>query len=642
MPTLRYPVSGGRVNSRDPSMLALGELREAQDAYYKPHDPALWSVPGRAAFNSTPEASALVGGAFLEFDSGANLFVTMRRAATAYRKAAAGETGAFSDLAGFDASDYALAGTATILDATHYANEHVLMNGVDRNRVVRQDATQMFHGMLAAIAAPTLGTHTGTGFTLSNGSVIRYWIEERVKVAGAILKRSISALATTVALTGTGATVKPRIFRPALRNPDTTDWAVFATATGGAFPVGAEIGEAPAATLFIDDTRTTADPGLPAGSAYETLSATIAGTTDTVPKNGAPPIASTGDIFEDSLVMDDTADPSNVVFAVDDNIHAVPAINKFRIGDTKRRDIVRAIRAMDNVLVVLGRDAIYRLSTLPRAGIDPQFAPERIKSKVHFAQGAVSAQAAALFSFGQGLRLAYVSPYGVLVTDSSEWDAVTDDMNWEQDVELAQVDKCVLINNPRFFRLELFYVPAGGTRPTRCAFLHYHPSQAKTSEGSTRAKATWPVRRDGNAAFVAKIGTMDKVFSCNEDGRLYLHDTGTVEPVIDGGIQFKVETGEIFPADLGNEARLLDTYVHHQAHPGETGDFYHIQRNPGQDDFEVRDQDIDLSRREATPTGREGLAEAFIFGFESPTPGASIGIDYFAAILATSGQSKEP
>ncbi len=636
-------VSGGRVNSRDASRLQAGELRTAQDAYYKPYDTAIWKIGGRAAFNSSAESVALVGGAFAEFDSGGtNLFVALGRGATAYRKATAGATGSFSDLTGFDGSNYALLGTATILDSTHYANEHVLMNGVDRNRVVRSGATQMFHSMLIATTAPSLAAHTGTGFTLSTGKVIRYWIEERVKdAAGAILKRSASALVTTVALTGTGATEKPRVFRPVQLNPDATHFAVLATATDGVFPVGAEIGEATITTLYIDDTRTTADPALPGGTAYQTITATIAGTPFTVPKNGPAPISSTGDIFEDSLLMNDASDPSVVLYSVDDAIHAVPSINKFRIGDVKRRDEVVVIRTLDNVAIILGRDAVYRLNTLPRAGIDSMFSPERVKSKVHFAQGCVSAQAAALFSFGEGLRLAYVSRYGVLVTDGAGWDVITDDMDWETDVDITQASKFVLLNNVRYFRLELFYVPPGETRPTRCAFLHYHPTQAKATESGARAKLTWPIRRDANAAFSARINTLDAIISCNEDGRMYVHDSGVTEPVVTGGIQFVIETGELYADGVGESTRLMDLYVHHQAHVGQIGDAYFIERAPGEDDFEKREQ-IALDRRESTPTGQNGLAESFVFGFSNSDTIGTVGIDYFVPVVRPSGETKEP
>src|SRR3990167_671517 len=162
----RTLINSGRVTSRDPSMLAEGEVVEAQDCYYEPANPGLKSILGRVAFNQSAEASALVGGGYLEFDTATALIVTLRSGGTVYRKATAGATGSFSDLAGFDASSYALAGTAETFDQAHYRDQHILVNGVDRPRVVSSAGTQMFLGMLETTAPPTIardGHATGAG-----------------------------------------------------------------------------------------------------------------------------------------------------------------------------------------------------------------------------------------------------------------------------------------------------------------------------------------------------------------------------------------------------------------------------------------------------------------------------------------------
>ena len=641
MPTVRVPLSGGRVTSRDQSALMGGELSKAQDAYYKPYNPGIWKIPGRTAFNSSPESSPIRGVAWLDFDTTVNdLLVIMR--GTAYRKAsAAALTGTFSDLAGFDASNYALSGTATTLDTVHFNNQQILLNGVDRNRVVSDTGTQMFHSMLAAVSPPDIANNgAGAGFTLTSQATILYWIEERVKSGNTIIKRSASLSAQVATLTGTGISVKPRINRPAVVNPDATHWAVFASALSGSFPAGAELGEATIATAFIDDTRTGTDPGLPGGTAYGTITAIIANTTFIVPKYGPAPIASTGDIFEDSLLTNDITDTRAVVFSIDGDIHSVPSLNKFRIGDTKRRDSVVAIRSLDTSCVILGRDGVYKIATLPRPG-DSTFSPERVKSRIHYAQGCVSPNAAEVFSFGQGLRLAYVSRYGILVTDGSEWDAITDDVDWESEVDISQASKFVLANNFRQYRLELFYIDLNGNR--RCMFLHYHPSHAKPTEsGSVRAKMTWPIRRDANAACTANIGNIDYIISANDDGKLYVHDNGNSEPVIQGGIQFIVETGEFYPEEAGNEVRIRNLHVRHQAHPGQTADFYHTEFNPGEPPFEVRVPGIDLSFRESTPTFSEGITEGAIFGVSNSDTLGSICLDYYTVMVDPSGTTKEP
>lgn len=617
-----------------------GEVSVAQDCYYAPADPALRSVLGRTEFNAAAESAALEGGVYLEFDAADSLIVVMGRGATTLRKATAGATGTFSDLAGFDASDYALAGSATILDAAHYRDQHILVNGVDRPRVVRSDGTQMFLGMLASTTAPTLDRDGGatTGFILTTGKTIIYWIEERVKEGGVVVKRSSPMVAARVTLTGDGTTDIPRLTRPAHTNPDTTHWALFATATDGAFPIGAEIAEVVAATTFIDDDRTGTDPGLPGGDSYEIVSLSIGGVTLNIAKWGPPPTGSTVDVFEDALLMNDVDLPSEVAFCFTDNIHAWPS--SFRIKfSTKHHDIVNAVRTLDNFAMVMLRDGLWRVNTLPKAS-DQAFETERVKSEIEGAFGIVNAKALAKFSFGEGIRLAYASPHGVVVTDGASWSTISDDADWESTVNTAQVSKIRLVNNPRFYRLEMAYPPPSVTRATETALLHYHPSHAKPSpQGGLRAKMTWPVRRDANDLFAGKVSGIDTVFSVNENGKVYRHDSGFTEPVVAGGIVMKARTSDEYPADVGTHATLRDVWVHHQAAAGLTGTVRVISRNSGEDDA-TGVVSIPLDRREATPTGKQGDAEAFQFEFEVVNPTAQVVLDYFVPDYDFAGKTE--
>ena len=125
---ITYGVDGGFVNARDESSLADGELSRCDDAYYKPNDPGIWKAKGRSAFNSTSEDAGIKGTRFLEFD-GATKDTLVCHVGTKYRIAEAAESGNFSDLV------TGLTGGNT-LDSVHYNNEHILLNGVDRNYVV--------------------------------------------------------------------------------------------------------------------------------------------------------------------------------------------------------------------------------------------------------------------------------------------------------------------------------------------------------------------------------------------------------------------------------------------------------------------------------------------------------------------------
>ena len=221
MPIKILSFSGGLVDAKDASLLAEDELSRADDIVYKPNDPAVHKAPGRSDFNTTAESSAIKGAAFLEFD-GTIQDVFVDHVGAGYRVANAGHTGTFSKLV-----DVTTGGPTMV--SVHYNNEHFLMNGVDRNQVVTTkdssgnlvnppgSSSTFFHGMLANVSAPTLTsgykeaatpptlakyTGTGAGLTLTAGSTITYWIEERLKVAGTVTQRNAAETATTVTLTG--------------------------------------------------------------------------------------------------------------------------------------------------------------------------------------------------------------------------------------------------------------------------------------------------------------------------------------------------------------------------------------------------------------------------------------------------------
>lgn len=125
-------------------------------------------------------------------------------------------------------------------------------------------------GMLNNSSAPSLSRDAGggTGFVLTTGTPITYWVEERVKVGSRIVKRNFEDGTKTVTLVGDGTTDKPVLTRPAIKNPDSTHWALYGTDAGGAYPSGAEILEVPIATTTIEDTRLGNNPGLPSGAIY--------------------------------------------------------------------------------------------------------------------------------------------------------------------------------------------------------------------------------------------------------------------------------------------------------------------------------------------------------------------------------------
>jgi hypothetical protein len=643
MPKKLVLFNGGLVTSRDPSSLrsddVLGELSRADDAEYLPDDPGIWPVPGRSAFNSTAEADDILSGGFFEWEPSVKKFIIL--VADTYRVADAASSGSFSDLVtGLD-------GSATQFDSANMQNEHILFNGVDRNQVVSSDMTTQPQGMLAAVAAPTVSRDAGavTGFILSSGNTITYWFEERVKSGTTIVRRSASAVATTVTLTGDGTTDKPRVSVPTLANSDATHVALFATETNGQFPVGAEIAEiAVGAASFIDDTRTGTNPGFPSGDTYPTVAVELNSEATTTPKYGEPPVSSTGDVFEGSIVQNDVANEDHVRFTAPGDLHAHPGTNVIKIR-TKHKDRVVWIRTLGRAVLVGMANSLQRLDTLPLPE-DASFQPDRVRTEVEGAFGGVSARAVAKFSYGAGSSLiAYVSPHGIIVTDGVTWDVLSADLDWEATTAGASLADSVLINNPRRFRLEFYYTPAEGSANTKALYLYYHPSHIKNVNGRPRAKVTGPINVNANGAFMAALSPGPSgfyAFTCGSDGVLYQEGVGVVDASSSGGIAFNVRSGDQYLTGVGDEAIFRRGWLHHSAGAsGQTATATLVARSEGEDDL-TETEEIDVDRREATGVYEESLGDAFQFGVSMTNPIQRVRFNYLMVEFDPAYEEQSP
>lgn len=650
VPNKPIPVGGGLVDASDPSMLAIGELQTATDAYYKPTSQTIWSVPGRNAFNDAPESGPIVGAVFCAFDSLGGTVSAQDYIIThlgpKLRKANAGFTGTFSDLlTGLYTDPITHLSPVVTCDVVYFENKYIFFDGVNRNQVIEPGAVIRNHGMLSNTAPPVVtNTGAGTGFTLSSGKTVKYWIEERVKnAAGDILRRNGTPGLTEVAtLTGSGAVVKPVVARPDPQvNPDATHWALYATATNGAFPTGAQIAEVAIAVATIEDTRTGTDPLIPSGDVYETVATNTFGIVETFSKWGPPPICRTMDIQEGSAVCDDINDPTLLHYAFPGEPDAWPYPFVIRIWATDGGGI-KWVRLLGGNTIVGLEHQLWRVNSLPQPSATDAFSTTNVQEKIMGAFGGVGPQAVASFSFGQGELLAYVSPAGIVVTDGSNWDVATNDIDWPNDIDVSQLSRSILRNNESLFRLEFVYTPIGGALNSRTFFLCYHPNHVKVQQIDAfrvrqRVKVTGPISRGALCTVNVVLNGQEYIFSGQSNGVLYQEWTGVTDPL--GDINFDVRTGDLFPGGIGRHARVRRVWTHHQAGaPGQRVNFNFAELNEGKDPRE-ESITIPFSRREHTSSYRDLQAEAFQFGISATNPPAPIGVDFFVADFEDQGES---
>jgi hypothetical protein len=283
MARFQEDLSGGWVTSKDPALLAPGQLSNVRNAtYHARTGSALSRAFGRSIFGSASAASAEVDGLRdIQFDNGDHYLVAMVTGADAkYRYAsisATGTTAAFTDLATITAG--------TQLEAIHYNNRFFLLNGVtgiagpvtSSNRVVYMSAsavgtplTARQHGMLAVSAAPGSASSLGT-FSQTVTGYYEYWTTEIAKLfqdsAEITLESTFDSSAAPLTVFVSSLNLVPQIQMPAPLNSITTHWGIYRSPkkdkeSDKKFPTGFKIGELATASAgsatFFPDTLTTA------------------------------------------------------------------------------------------------------------------------------------------------------------------------------------------------------------------------------------------------------------------------------------------------------------------------------------------------------------------------------------------------
>jgi hypothetical protein len=282
------------------------------------------------------------------------------------------------------------------------------------------------------------------------------------------------------------------------------------------------------------------------------------------------------------------------------------------------------------------RDSAWRIATLPKPE-DSAFQPERIKAQIDGALGITGPLACDIFSLGQGSRLAYISTGGIIATDGYDWDTVSDDLEWPATVALANLSTAFLINNPPEYRLEMTAQDTAGN--IYDWFFHYHQSHLKQREGGgVIFKVTGPIKRASTCKTRGLLNAVRRIYSGHSNGKVYL-EAGQQTDASGATISMYAETKDYYFAGLGGRARMNAVYTHHQAASGQSAIISLIQKNAKQDDT-VTPATISLTRREATPTGLTGYAEAYRLRFQNSDTTGPVALDYFSADVKGIGEAK--
>ena len=636
MPIKSEVLNKGLRNVIDPALATEGSLTRADNARYRPGDPAIWQAEGRRQIGPTGNHGSnapITQVAGVQWDPG-----TVKESGKPeltqiiYRA----DTGSGLELRSIEALDDPTslnmgAGTATTyslpsdismgsspLRTVQFENDHFVLSGGHNVRLKRtaggsQSAAR--HGLpdTSEISIYTNFTTSPVTTQIMEAGIHFYWFtwydsvndieggSEAPTIGAAsssnIWKQGYRVLTSDLPVGSNQATQlawlqddfdqpvsvdKIRIYKSVVRTTDVP--AVGETPSFSAWPIGYRIAEIAVSSLTSTNTRISIDPivdkaiytwtydhgkepTLSENVGFEPYIITVGGG---VPTNsalrGEPPKSTTGDVLEESLILNDINDPRKMRFSYPGEPLAFPVTN-FLNFETDKSDEVKNIKTLGNVAGVFLGNTIWRVNWLP-VQTDFDFGRGRVKDVVSETIGTLGPASVARFDWpGKGPSLATVDRTGVYVTDLYSTKELSEHLDWDAVVATGHINSSTaLVNNSDQRRLELYVGDE---------IYYFHYDDAHRDERGELA-VTGPITRSGGVGGVAEIVTnvgTKRTLTCDTNGTpfsMYYEGMGFLEeaeniagePTTNSYLAFNVVTREVYPFGPGNEGRTQKLMAH--------------------------------------------------------------------------------
>jgi len=307
-------------------------------------------------------------------------------------------------------------------------------------------------------------------------------------------------------------------------------------------------------THYIDGVRVTIYAGSDSitltGDPFRTIVITDQiGTSTDAGARGEPPIATTGDIIDGMVVLNDVNSENSIVASLPGDMDAFPAGYRLPL-ESRDNDKVTLIRRYGTGGIIGCQNTMKRLNYFPTEK-DADFTRGRCFEDIATDHGAVGPMAATLLDLpGRGSVLAYLSYNGLHWTDAITTSILNEDLDWGTLIEPTLIHRSVLRVYPKLYLLALYYVPLAGTRLTKVMYFSYHPIHIKPN---FKLPAVGPVSCiSGSATSILIQGTPCLFTGHGTNGTVYQEDSGTT--FIPGEVSTPtIRTRSYYLAELGFE-----------------------------------------------------------------------------------------
>jgi hypothetical protein len=272
--------------------------------------------------------------------------------------------------------------------------------------------------------------------------------------------------------------------------------------------------------------------------------------------NGAPPRATTGDIFQGAMLMNDVENPTHVAWTIPGTIDYSPVEYRAALEDK-----VKCIRSLGDVAVVGGQSSLTRFHFLPVAE-DPEFNTGRAIIMFDTEGGVGNNKAMVRFLLNGRLMLFYISQHSLRMTDGYQTMTATDDISWTKLVLEDRAAECFVENNPRNQEL-LVHFPSASGAVDRMLRLSYDPLHLKNG----KLRVIGITNYGANAATAGTLSTGKQVLYTAKGSSVYTENRGLTDGS-GGSITPRITTREIHLAGLGSSWELPKIGVHQQGGGG--------------------------------------------------------------------------
>ena len=299
---------------------------------------------------------------------------------------------------------------------------------------------------------------------------------------------------------------------------------------------------------------------------YPAVVYTFGDITTQVSKNFPPPNASTGDVFEDALVVNDVSNPSVIRWSFPGDPESFPP-TYYLDFETRENDQVRLIRVVNSILIVALDASVWAINYLPSER-DSSFDRGKAMRAISKTYGCFGPMCATTFSPDGGPEiLAFVSDTGIHGTDGRSFTTYTSDLDWRTIISTTSTSNPIALINDRERQELLFYYrnDALANETYMCLHLNYAPEHMNrgmlkisgpvhmrnfNSSGSLRAslESAWTVQRSTGATdvYLGYGGT-----ATGASAGFVLRETGTTIPAEDQTMRYV--TRRMYQNGLGNE-----------------------------------------------------------------------------------------